>query len=158
ITVLPATATPTFTPTPTATPTSTSTPTATPTPEVMPTPTCDGGLCGGFLVVRAFYDFRCDGAFKAGVDQGIGGAQVTLTYDNGSRVVTQTTDHDFGYAYFSGVNLPAGATATLSIEWPAAGQATLMTCPNARDSITLTASDFAFGSRTVHFRAYKTRP
>ncbi|MFQ5855330.1 MAG: cohesin domain-containing protein [Anaerolineae bacterium] len=157
ITVLPATATPTPTMTPTATSTATPTPTSTPTPEGVATPTCDGGLCGGSLVVRAFYDFRCDGGFNAGVDRGIAGARVTLQYDNGAQVVKETTDYNSGYAHFNGVNLPDGATATLSIEWPARADSTLIACPNSRDTVTLTAQDFGFGANAVNFRASKTR-
>ncbi|MFQ5593861.1 MAG: cohesin domain-containing protein [Anaerolineae bacterium] len=145
ITVLPST--PTTTPTPT--------PTSTPTPAAPPA--CDGGMCGGSLVVRAFYDFRCDGGFNAGVDHGIGGARLTLTYDNGVQITAETGEGDFGYVYFNGVNLPDGATATLSVEWPAAAGATLSSCPNSRDAVTLTAEDFSFGSRMVYFRAMKTR-
>lgn len=149
ITVLQATATPPATPT--------TTPTATPTPEVVATPPCDGGLCGGMLAVRAFYDFRCDGDFNAGVDQGIGGAQITLRYDNGAQIITETTDRQSGLAYFSGVNLPDGTTATLSITWPAVAEGYLETCPTSRDTVTLTAEDFSFGSRTIYFRAGKAR-
>ncbi|MFQ5341482.1 MAG: cohesin domain-containing protein [Anaerolineae bacterium] len=145
ITVLPAT--PTATPTPT--------PTATPTPAAPPA--CDGGLCGGSLVVRAFYDFRCDGGFNAGVDHGIGSARLTLTYDNGAQTTAETGAGDFAYVHFNGVNLPDGATATLSVEWPAAAGATLSSCPNSRDAVTLTADDFGFGSRMVYFRAMKTQ-
>lgn len=157
VTVLEATATPTSTPTPSPTATSTPGPTATPTPEGVATPACDGGLCGGSLVVRAFYDFRCDGNFNSGVDRGIGGARVTLRYDNGAQVVAETTDHNSGFAYFNGVNLPDGTTATLSVEWPAAVEENWVMCPNSRESVTLTAEDFAFGSRAIHFRASRSR-
>jgi uncharacterized protein YdeI (BOF family) len=149
ISVVPATVT--VTPTPSAT----ATPTFTPTPEVVATPTCDGGLCGGALAVRAFYDFRCDGSFNAGVDHGVGGARLTLAYDNGARVIARTSDQ--GYAYFNGVNLPDSTTATLTVEWPTLADATLAACPSSREVVTLTAEDFNFGSRMVDFRAAKTR-
>lgn len=159
ITVQAATSTPTLTPTPSITPTPsmTPTPTVTPTPEFVPTPGCDGGLCGGTLLVRAFQDFRCDGSFSAGVDRGIGGAQVTLRYDNGAEVVATTADHSAGYAYFGGVNLPAGTTATVSVEWPATSSGALESCPGSRETVTLTAESFTFGTRTIQFRARRMR-
>lgn len=135
----------------------TPTPTLTPTPEVIPTPTCDGGVCGGTLVIRATYDYRCDGSFGVGVDHGIGGARLALRYDSGAEIVAETTDHQLGYAYLSGVNLPAGATATVSIQWPEVADGALVTCPNSRESVTLTGDSFGPGMRTIHFRARKVR-
>ena len=160
ITVLQTTATPTpLTPRPpTVTPTPTSTPrppTPTPTPTVVPTPTCDTGLCQGMVVVRAYFDRRCDGRLNYGVDMPIGGAEVTLRYANGASL-TLTTNPS-GFAMFSGVNLPDETTAALSIRWPASVLGELASCLNSPDSVTLGAEDFLFRSARVEFRAQVRR-
>jgi hypothetical protein len=156
ITVLQATATPTpptprpptHTPTPTSTPRP---PTPTLTPTVVPTPTCDAGLCQGMIVVRAYFDRRCDSRLNYGVDMPIGGAEVTLRYANGASQTLLTSPS--GFAVFSGVNLPDEMTATLSIRWPESALGELVSCLNSPDTVTLGAEDFLFRSARVEFRA-----
>jgi len=161
IRVLEATATPT--PSVTETPTSTPRPpTATPrpptptlTPTIVPTPTCDGGLCRGVILVRAYYDRACDGHLTRGLDHVISGAEVTLTYDNGASVMG-TTDVN-GMVAFGGINLPEGISATLSVRWPALTQDGFVSCPNSPETVTLTAADFMFRTAYIEFRAWVQR-
>lgn len=153
-------ATPTRTPSSTVTLTSTpshtdtATATETVTPTAIPTPSChDGGLCGGSLVVHAFYDFRCNGGFNAGVDRDID-ASITLAYSDRSEVVEGRTGSN-GRASFT-VNLPVGTTVTVSIEWPQIANGRLVSCPGSPTSRELTPSDFHGENapyNPVYFRA-----
>lgn len=161
--VLEATATPTppITETPTTVPSPTTTPrpptatprppTPTPTPTIAPTPTCDGGLCQGVILVRVYYDRACDGYLTRGLDRGIPGAKVTLTYDNGA-LVEGITDVN-GIAAFGGINLPDGTSVTLSVAWPESALDGFAHCPNSLEAVTLTTADFMFRTAYVEFRA-----
>jgi len=150
--VTPATPTPTVTNSPTVTPT----PTETLTPTPVPTPTCDAGrgLCDGRLTVRAFSSFQCRNRdFNDSVDRSVGGAEITLGYSNGARVVRQTNTH--GLTSFL-MNLPADTAVTVSVEWPAVPDRHLTSCPGSPASVQLRAADFQDSivpHRYVTFRA-----
>ncbi|MFN8499307.1 MAG: hypothetical protein U0641_15770 [Anaerolineae bacterium] len=151
-----ATATPTSTPTPTNTPTPTAT--ATPTPTALPTRCAPGSaadLCYGRIALRAFIDRACNGIFNSG-DLPLPDTVVTVNLPDGSTQQVTTDAH--GEALILGVNLPAGATVSVTAgpppppAWLAAVGAALAPCAGVT-SRELSRSNFgAFGGAYVDFR------
>ncbi len=108
----------------------------------------DGSLCGGHIFVQVFFDYLCDGRFKAGVDLPLGGSQVTLTNAEGGRE-TQVLGYN-GWSFFRDIILFEGETATVEVTFPDGFAA----CPGTSSSLTFAPEDFDEGgiARAV-FRA-----
>ncbi len=142
-----ATSTATTAPSATATSTPTSTPTtvpATSTPPPAPPPGRDN------LTVRVFLDYRCDQFFQTNVDVPIPGAQVTISFPDGSSTALATTS--FGMVYFSGFDAQGGLTASVALPTNFRGYK-IQSCPGSPPSIDLQPSDFHFGYKFISFGA-----
>ncbi len=157
-----ATATPPTTPTATPTPTATATPTATTSPTLMPTaiPTrCEaaspGDLCYGWISIRAYIDRSCNGIFSSG-DLPLPNTHVVVRLPDGSTQGAVTDER--GEAFINGLNLPAGATLTVTAdsppppEWVSAIRATLAPCGGVTARQLNRGNFGVFGGAFVDFR------
>ncbi len=149
----PATSTPTVTLTATPTPTPTPTPSSTPEFGVCD-PADPAAACSATLTAQAFVDHRCDQAFILGVDRPISGATVAVSVADGSQRTAVTNEN--GYATFVQLQVPAGTTLTVSIDYPPTGSdgTAVVPCQGSPETVPLTAGDFGFGQfKYVSFRA-----
>jgi hypothetical protein len=150
----------------------TSTPTATagtPAVTVTPGPTsttipCGGGnLCAGYVVIRAYIDFGCDGFFNRGTDYPLFGATVTATLPNGTTRTAVVNEN--GNAVITGVNLTPSDSIQVSIDapplptWVQQFGYDLAACGNSLTTRTVMRSDFGvLGVTFVDFRFGLTQP